>query len=194
MNTKTSDGGVPSPYRDASLPVDQRVEDLLGRMTLEDKAGLMFHSIAGPGDLGAPHPIFGGPPIGELVRAGRMNHFNIYGASGQGTAELAQWHNAVQRLAADQPLGIPVTLSSDPRHHFIDNPFASMFMEQTAAWPEPLGLARHRVGGGRRASSRTSPARSTWRWVCGSVCIPRSTWPPNRDGAASRAPSARMPI
>ena len=34
-----------------------------------------------------------------------------------------------------------MTLSSDPRHHFIDNPFASMFMEQTAAWPEPLGLA-----------------------------------------------------
>ena len=110
-------------------------------MTLEDKAGLMFHSIAGPGDLDAPHPIFGPPSINELIATGRMNHFNIYGASGQGTAELAQWYNAVQRLAAQQPLGIPVTLSSDPRHHFIDNPFASMFMEQTAAWPEPLGLA-----------------------------------------------------
>ena len=137
----TTDSTGPFPYRDGSLPVGRRVEDLLGRMTLEDKAGLMFHSIAGPGDLDAPHPIFGPPSISELITAGRMNHFNIYGASGQDTAELAQWYNAVQRLAAQQPLAIPVTLSSDPRHHFIDNPFASMFMEQTAAWPEPLGLA-----------------------------------------------------
>jgi beta-glucosidase len=141
MNETTADGPGSFPYRDSSLAVDQRVEDLLGRMTLEDKAGLMFHTIAGPGELDAPHPIFGGPSISELVTSGRLNHFNIYGASGQGTAELAQWHNAVQRLAAAQPLGIPVTLSSDPRHHFVDNPFASMFMEQTAAWPEPLGLA-----------------------------------------------------
>ncbi len=137
----TTDRTGPFPYRDGSLPVGRRVEDLLGRMTLEDKAGLMFHSIAGPGDLDAPHPIFGPPSISELITSGRMNHFNIYGASGQGTAELAQWYNAVQRLAAQQPLGIPVTLSSDPRHHFIDNPFASIFMEQGAAWPEPLGLA-----------------------------------------------------
>ena len=29
MNTKPSDGGASSPYRVSSLPVDQRVEDLL---------------------------------------------------------------------------------------------------------------------------------------------------------------------
>jgi hypothetical protein len=28
------------PYRDASRPVDERVDDLLARMTLEEKAGL----------------------------------------------------------------------------------------------------------------------------------------------------------
>ena len=32
-----------SAYRDSSVPIDQRVEDLLGQMTLEEKAGLMFH-------------------------------------------------------------------------------------------------------------------------------------------------------
>ena len=177
----TTDGTGPFPYRDGSLPVERHVEDLLGRMTLEDKAGLMFHSIAGPGDLDAPHPIFGPPSISELITSGRMNHFNIYGASGQGTAELAQWYNAVQRLAAQQPLGIPVTLSSDPRHHFIDNPFASMFMEQTAAWPEPLGLAAigseevvrefadiARQGSGRGPAGRTaSPDRPGHRTEVG---------------------------
>jgi beta-glucosidase len=35
--------GVTSTYRDASVPIEQRIDDLLGRMTLEEKAGLMFH-------------------------------------------------------------------------------------------------------------------------------------------------------
>ena len=30
---------VKYPYQDANLPVEQRVEDLLSRMTLEEKAG-----------------------------------------------------------------------------------------------------------------------------------------------------------
>ena len=30
------------PYRDPSLPIDQRVEDLLGRMTLPEKVGQML--------------------------------------------------------------------------------------------------------------------------------------------------------
>src|SRR5882724_11616805 len=29
------------PYRDQSLPIEQRIEDLLGRMTLEEKIGQM---------------------------------------------------------------------------------------------------------------------------------------------------------
>jgi hypothetical protein len=35
-----------APYRDPALPVEQRVEDLLARLTLADKAGLMFHDMA----------------------------------------------------------------------------------------------------------------------------------------------------
>ena len=41
------------PYQDATLPVEQRVADLLSRMTLEDKAGLLFHDIVAPGPGGA---------------------------------------------------------------------------------------------------------------------------------------------
>ena len=38
-------------YRDASVPIDQRVDDLLERMTLEEKAGQLFHDMMmmGPG-------------------------------------------------------------------------------------------------------------------------------------------------
>src|SRR5262245_65220809 len=49
------------PYKDASLPVDARVRDLLGRMTLEEKFWQLFMI---PGDLDTPandysHGIFG---------------------------------------------------------------------------------------------------------------------------------------
>jgi beta-glucosidase len=42
---------VVEPYRDRSTAVEARVEDLLGQLTLADKAGLMFHDIValGPG-------------------------------------------------------------------------------------------------------------------------------------------------
>lgn len=34
------------PYQDAMLSTTQRTEDLLSRMTLADKAGLLFHTMA----------------------------------------------------------------------------------------------------------------------------------------------------
>jgi hypothetical protein len=37
--------GTLDPYEDSSRPVEERVSDLLGQMTLSEKAGLMFHDI-----------------------------------------------------------------------------------------------------------------------------------------------------
>ncbi|MDX3755519.1 glycoside hydrolase family 3 C-terminal domain-containing protein [Streptomyces sp. AK02-04a] len=55
--------------------------------------------------------------------------------------ETAQWVNQVQEPAASTRLGIPVTLSTDPRHAFTDHPGASFNSGACSAWPEPLGLA-----------------------------------------------------
>ena len=60
--------GVLDPYEDWRLPVERRIADLLSRMTLEEKAGLMIHSslagFTGPNGevLGLPAGRGGGMP------------------------------------------------------------------------------------------------------------------------------------
>ena len=53
----------------------------------------------------------------------------------------ARWHNALQALAEQTPHGIPVTVSTDPRHAFIENAGVSFTAGAFSQWPEPLGLA-----------------------------------------------------
>jgi beta-glucosidase len=125
------------PYQDATLPIEQRVDDLLSRMTLEDKAGLMFQPMAPLGtDLDEPG-MFGSPSMRKILDR-RITHVNIL--QGASARELAEWHNAVQRLAADTGLGIPFTISSDPRHSFSNNPAAALLAGPFSQWPEFLGF------------------------------------------------------
>ncbi len=128
------------PYQDSQLSVDQRVGDLLARMSLEDKAGLLFHALVFAGDLDAVNPMFPLQPPRALISEARLTHFSVFAAMPDGRA-FAGWHNALQRVAAEHPLGIPVTLSTDPRHHFTDNPLTSVMAGPFSQWPEPLGLA-----------------------------------------------------
>ncbi|MET9383019.1 glycoside hydrolase family 3 N-terminal domain-containing protein [Streptomyces sp. NPDC002928] len=128
-------------YRDPSRPVDERVEDLLSRMTLEEKAGQLFHTMLtmNPDGTVAEEGPFLRYGTTELVRDRQLTHFNLLG---QGSPRaMARWANRMQELAADTRLGIPVTLSTDPRHAFTDNPGASFNSGAFSAWPEPLGLA-----------------------------------------------------
>lgn len=125
------------PYQDASRDVAQRVEDLLARMTLHDKAGLMFQPMAPLGtDLDEPG-MFGSPSMRKIIDR-RITHVNIL--QGASARELAEWHNAVQRMAEDTELGIPFTISSDPRHSFTNNPAAALMSGPFSQWPEFLGF------------------------------------------------------
>ncbi|WP_136053688.1 glycoside hydrolase family 3 N-terminal domain-containing protein [Microbacterium sp. K24] len=144
-DTTTTDatGTTTRPWLDAGLPVDERVQLLLDEMTIEEKAGLFFHTMIAIGDLEEPNPVFATPSAREFLETKQMTHFNLLGAAPTGR-EIAAWQNALQRLAASTRLGIPVTLSTDPRHSFSENPGASILAGPFSQWPETLGLAATR--------------------------------------------------
>ncbi|MFF8378846.1 glycoside hydrolase family 3 protein [Streptomyces sp. NPDC015661] len=131
------------PYQDPARPVDERVEDLLSRMTLEEKAGQLFHTMLTMNADGTPVTETDGDLLElttpQLIEDRRLTHFNLLGS--YGAREMALWHNAVQEMAASTRLGIPVSLSTDPRHAFTDNIGASFNAGAFSAWPEALGLA-----------------------------------------------------
>jgi beta-glucosidase len=130
------------PYEDPRLPIEERVEDLLGQLTLEEKAGLLFHTVIGmnpDGTLSEGGGDIPMEPTTELVRRKLINHFNVlYTAAPR---QMAQWYNRLQELAQETRLGIPVTISSDPRHGFSTNPATSFMAGAFSQWPEPPGLA-----------------------------------------------------
>ncbi|KGO58976.1 Glycoside hydrolase, superfamily [Penicillium expansum] len=131
------------PYWNSSLPVESRVDDLLSRMTLEEKAGVMFHTMLAMstgGTIATDVPKLNRDSAEKLIRGKAMNHFNLLGSINDART-MSQWHNEIQLLARETRLGIPITLSSDPRNHFTNNIGTGFQAGKFSQWPEALGLA-----------------------------------------------------
>lgn len=134
--------GVLDPYEDPRLSPSERVGDLLGRLSLEEKVGLMFQTVIETGEAGSlleSPGMISKSATSTVVLQKRMNHFNVHGL---GTPrESARWANHLQELALQTPHGIPVTVSTDPRHAFTQNSGTSFLAAGFSQWPESLGLA-----------------------------------------------------
>ncbi|WP_159501427.1 glycoside hydrolase family 3 protein [Microbacterium sp. 18062] len=134
--------GVMDPYEDPRRPVEDRVADLMARMSVEEKAGLLYHAVASVSSTGridddVPQPTR--PVARELVGDRHVTHVNLQAIAR--ARETARWTNELQELAESRgPHGIPVTFSSDPRHAFIENMGASFRSQDYSSWPEPIGL------------------------------------------------------
>ncbi|MGB9747646.1 MAG: glycoside hydrolase family 3 N-terminal domain-containing protein [Bacteroidales bacterium] len=134
-------------YEDIRRSPDERTEDLLSQMTLEEKTGCMFITMIGMGKDGnlmekptLSDPFsFALPPTSEMVLARRMNHFNIY--TSMDPRLMAIWYNRLQKLAERTRLGIPVTIASDPRNAYTRNFLAGAPAGSFSQWCEPIGLA-----------------------------------------------------
>jgi beta-glucosidase len=127
-------------YRNPALGVDQRVEDLLGRMTVAEKAGMLFQTMIIVGELAESGSAYGVDSAERMVNDKLLTHFNVIRAADDARA-MAEWHNRLQKLAARTRLGIPITLSTDPRHHFTENVGTAAMAGAFSQWPETLGFA-----------------------------------------------------
>jgi beta-glucosidase len=134
--------GKVDPYEDWRLPAEARADDLLSRMSLDEKAGLMMHgtapTVSDPSGIG-----LGGAydltALQDLIVKQYVNTF-ITRMAGD-TANMAAQYNKVQALSETSRHGIPVSISTDPRHHFQYTVGASAGTKGFSQWPETLGLA-----------------------------------------------------
>ena len=135
--------GILNPYEDWRLSNNIRAKDLVARMTLAEKAGAMMHASAP-----APHNVMGRGPIYDLDQLKTMiqnDHVNamITRLDGDDPARFAQQNNKLQQLAEHTTLGIPVTISTDPRnayHYSLHDDIDSAAAGKFSQWPESPGF------------------------------------------------------
>ncbi len=126
--------GRVDPYENPRLPIEARIDDLLGQMTRPEKVGTLLHGSL-PGGSSGYDQVALGPLIQQRYLSSFITRLTI------APRDFAAANNAVQRLAADSRLGIPVTISTDPRNHFQEVLGASTTGGGFSLWPETLGLA-----------------------------------------------------
>jgi len=130
------------PYEDPRLPAQGRAADLIRRLSTAEKVGLLFHTVIEAGTDGG---LLTGPgriaksATREVVVDRYLNHFNVHHLADATSA--ARWANALQRLAEEEtPHGIPVTVSTDPRHGSETNAGTTWQTPFFSSWPSGLGF------------------------------------------------------
>lgn len=134
--------GVVAPYEDHRLAPEVRADDLVARMTLDEKIGELLHGTLPA--AGGPLGIIGVGDGYDLEAVRGLVHSDHVGSFitrlSLPPAALAAQNNAVQEIAAATRLGIPVMISTDPRNHFSSITGASVDTAGNSRWPGPLGL------------------------------------------------------
>ncbi len=144
------------PYEDWRLGADERAADLVSRMNLDEKAGMMLIDTLGPAFGGAV-----AAPAEDYIRTQTMTRFIFRSVvtakpvasagrgfgGGQVTPEqAATWTNAIQEMAESTRLGIPVLFKSNARNHYERNARFGINTEagSFSEWPKEAGLAAMR--------------------------------------------------
>ncbi len=142
--------GKLEPYEDWRLPAEARAADLVKRMSLEEKAGLMMHgSLRAKVDpaAGADGKVLAGIGRGaaydledarELIAGKKVTTMITRLAAGP--AAMAAENNKLQAVAAGERWGIPLTISTDPRNAFTSLVGASNDAGGFSQWPDMPGM------------------------------------------------------
>jgi beta-glucosidase len=131
MTAESTPVPLEAAYRDATFPIDRRVDDLLARMTLEEKVAQLgsawVFELVENAELRtdfAPESLRVG--IGQVTR--------ISGASSLGAEEAAQAANAIQRFLVEETrLGIPAIV-----HEEINS---GLMAKDATVFPQAIGVA-----------------------------------------------------
>jgi len=141
----------PAVYKDASHPIERRIEDLLARMTLEEKVGQMLSiwehkaRIQTPDGTFSPEKASAAFPhgLGQIARPSDKRGVTVSNAGAAGAAagsvnrsarETAAYVNAAQRWALENTrLGIPLLLHEEALHGYVSRGATS--------FPQSIGLA-----------------------------------------------------
>ncbi|WP_297766038.1 glycoside hydrolase family 3 N-terminal domain-containing protein [uncultured Muriicola sp.] len=142
-------------YENPNANIDDRVNDLVGQMNVEEKAGSMFITMIGTTPDGEPMetPVLSTEPIAlmmsfvlpsnsEMIARQKMNSFNILASLE--ADKMAKYNNSIQKMAERTRLGIPITIATDPRHGIENNPGSGLFTPAFSKWPSSFGLAATR--------------------------------------------------
>lgn len=126
--------GILNPYEDWRLTAQERAEDLLSRMTTEEKVSQMAHLT------------LYNPPESWFT----MYNFGFalaYRQLEEGPREAAEWTNRLQEWSESARLGIPVIIS-------MDSVMGASWVRGATLFPDQIGLAAARdVGLVRRLAS-----------------------------------------
>ncbi len=149
---ETTGNTVNLPYRNPELPTEERIADLLGRMTLEEKVGQMMQLDARSGDL---DDLIVNKHVGSILHTS--------------PSDLPK---AVETVNAKTRLGIPLVIGDDCIHGYSFWPGATIF-------PEQLGMATtwdsEKVQAAGRATAEEVSATGV-HWTFSPVlCIARDT-------------------
>ena len=131
-------------YEDHRLDAQTRTNDLLSKMSIEEKVGQMFHPpfILKPDLLMFLYEVaIRGNKLTEThIVEDNISHFNLYG--NPSPFELGSEINHLQKIASRTRLGIPITISSDPIHEVPKGGgIASFSVDGFSKWPSQLGFA-----------------------------------------------------
>ncbi len=145
-------------YEDWRQPTEARVADLVGQMTIEEKAGTMVGPslTVGPNGGVSEQPTFmvnpfnpGPPTMVSPATADVLNNRHIIQfiiRDNLAPKSMANWLNAVQQMAEGTRLGIPVLFVTNPRN--IQGVGAVFGITEAGSafsqWPGTLGLAATR--------------------------------------------------
>lgn len=143
LQFKDSSGdGKLDPYEDWRLPEICRAKDLVTKMTIPQKVGLMSETSSigsGTEDASITDAIKATLQTGHV----RQALIRLGARSGQ---QLAAYMNAIQKICEADAWGIPFVVTTDPSHGFgmstSDTTGAQSLSASTvlSPWPYPLGL------------------------------------------------------